>query len=182
MSQNQTAEQEEPLPTTPTDLFNALQSLDIEYKLHHHPAFYTVEEGLEFEKNIPGLHCRNLFLRDKKKKMFLLTAANETAIDLKKLPDLLDCARLSFGSPDRLWEHLGIRPGSVSPFCMMNDTDKNVQAIIDAGMMEADIINVHPLDNTMTIGLSPQDLLRFLEHYGHAPAIMDLTPASPDPT
>lgn len=162
-----------PLPTSPQDLFEILQQLDITYKLYTHPAFFTVEEGLEFEKNIPGLHCRNLFLRDKKKKNFLITAANETEIDLKKLPDILDCSRLSFGSPERLWQYLGIRPGAVTPFCAVNDTDHDVTMVVDQAMTEAALINVHPLDNTMTIGFHSNDLMRFFTHTGHEPQIVD---------
>jgi Ala-tRNA(Pro) deacylase len=164
---------EQPPPTSPQDLFEILQRLDIQYELHTHPPFFTVEEGVEFEKDIPGLHCRNLFLRDKKKKNFLITAANETQIDLKALPSQLGCGRLSFGSPERLWQSLGIRPGAVSPFCAINDSAYNVTLIIDKTMTEAQRINVHPLDNTMTIGFHPDDLLRFYAHTGHEPLIVD---------
>jgi Ala-tRNA(Pro) deacylase len=89
--------------------------------------------------------------------------------------------RLSFGSPDRLWTYLGIRPGSVCPFTVINDPEHKVAVILDAGMMRAEIVNYHPLDNAMTISLSPAGLLKFLAHTGHKPRIIDLTPAAPDP-
>lgn len=172
----------EPLPTTSESLLKTLETLDIAYKNHHHAPIFTVEEGLHLKAEIPGLHCRNLFLRDKKKKMFLITAANETEIDLKKLENLLDSARLSFGSPERLWTHLGIRPGSVNPFCVINDTEHQVSVIIDQVMMEADAVNVHPMDNAMTVSIAPKDLMRFFAHTGHDAKIVDLTDAAPDPT
>lgn len=163
---------EPPLPTTPEDLFALLQSLNISYSLHHHPPIFTVAEGLHLKESIPGLHCRNLFLRDKKKNAFLVVAANETAVDLKGLEAMLGCGRLSFGSAERLWDMLGIRPGSVCPFTIVNDRDCKVKVILDEAMMKADIVNYHPLDNAMTIGLSPKDLLRFIEHTGHDYSIL----------
>lgn len=156
-----------PLPTSPEDLFVLLQSLDITYSLHHHPPIFTVAEGEHLKASIPGVHCRNLFLRDKKKNTFLVVLANETAVDLKALEGKLDCGRLSFGSAERLWDMLGIRPGSVCPFTLVNDKDRAVQVILDEYMMQADIVNYHPLDNAMTIGLTPADLLKFIAHTGH---------------
>ncbi len=163
-----------PLPTSPEDLFVRLQSLDIAYEIYNHEPIFTVEEGEHLKADIAGLHCRNLFLRDKKKKMFLVVAANETKIDLKKLPDLIGCGRISFGSAERLFDNLGIRQGSVCPFCIMNDTDNQVRIVLDQFMMEADLVNYHPLDNAMTIGLAPRDLVRFIKDTGHEPEIVDL--------
>ena len=171
---------QEPLPTSPEKLLETLQSLDIAYELFHHAPIFTVEEGKHLKPDIPGTHCRNLFLRDKKKAMFLVVAANETAIDLKKLEKILECGRLSFGSADRLWENLGIRQGSVNPFCAINDTGHNVEIILDAAMMDAEIVNYHPMDNAQTMGLSPSDLLKFFAHTGHKPRILDLSGAAPD--
>ena len=167
------------LPTPPDALFTILKELDIPYEVFKHDPVFTVEEGVHLKAEIRGLHCRNLFLRDKKKVMYLVTAANETAIDLKKLEKLLGSARLSFGSAERLWQYLGIRPGSVTPFCAINDKSHNVNIIIDALMMEAEIINVHPLDNAMTISLSPQGLMKFFAHTGHQAQIVDLSVAAP---
>ncbi len=179
MSEQAKTLKNQPLPTTPDMLFEKLQSLDIAYELHHHDPIFTVEEGEPLKKDIPGVHCRNLFLRDKKKKMFLLVAANETEIDLKILPTLLDCGRLSFGSAERLWQYLGIRPGSVCPFCILNDKDHEVNVILDRSMMEAERVNYHPLDNAMTIGLIPADLLKFIKNVGHEHRIIDLAVPAP---
>lgn len=163
-----------PLPTSPEALLKKLQEVEIQYKLHTHEAVFTVEESSKINDKIPGTHCRNLYLRDKKKKNFLIVAANETKVDMKSLQEKLGCGRLSFGSADRLWEFLGIRPGSVCPFTLINDKDHAVQIVLDAQMMKADIVNYHPLDNTMTIGITPQDLLKFLEYTNHTPLMLDL--------
>ncbi len=173
-------EQEKPdLPTTPDQLIALLDELHLRYEIFHHEPIFTVAEGEHLKKNIPGLHCRNLFLRDKRKKMFLIVAANETAIDLKKLQLMLGCDRLSFGSPERLWQYLGIRPGSVCPFCIINDRAGEVEIYLDKFMMEADLVNYHPLDNAMTIGLTPEDLIKFIEHTGHKARVIDLSQALP---
>ena len=164
-----------PLPTPPEKLFAVLGELDIPYQIHHHPPTFTVAESEHLKKSIPGLHCRNLFVRDKKEKMFLITAANETPVDLKSLETLLDCKRLSFGSPERLWQYLGVRPGHVCPFAVVNDRENKVLSVLDRRMMNADIICVHPMENHMTIGLKPQDLVKFLEFCGHRPHIAALT-------
>lgn len=178
---NQSALQPElSLPTTPEDLFKILRNIEIPYSLHHHRPIFTVADGEDLKAEIPGVHCRNLFLRDKKKKMFLIVAANETAIDLKKLQPLIGADRLSFGSADRLWENLGIRQGYVSPFCVVNDTDHKVGLVLDKSMMDAEIVNYHPMDNGMTVGLSPEDLLKFFDHTGHDPQILDMGKAAPD--
>lgn len=168
---NQTAE---PLPTGPQELFKLLKKLGIPYDLYRHEAVFTVAESAEADLDIPGTPCRNLYLRDKKKNNFLVVAANETPVDLKALQDTLGCARLSFGSPDRLWEFLGIRPGAVCPFSVINDPDHQVQVVLDGDMMASPRVNYHPLDNTMTIGLTPADLMKFFAHTGHSPITLDL--------
>lgn len=181
-AEQQKTDSKEHLPTSPEDLLSVLTDLDIPFQIYNHQPMFTVEDGLEVEKNIPGTHCRNLFLRDKKKKMALVVAANETKIDMKKLAPLIDMGRLSFGSADRLWQYLGIRPGSVCPFCIANDTAKDVRLILDQYMMDQPLVNYHPLDNARTIGLTPQDLIRFIDHYKHPYSIVDLSKAKPDDT
>ncbi len=172
--------QPDALPTSSEILVKTLQDIGITYKIYDHDPIFTVAEGEHLKAHIPGTHCRNLFLRDKKKEMFLVVAANETAIDLKKLEKVLDCGRLSFGSADRLWENLGIRQGSVNPFCAINDTGHNVKIVLDGAMMEAETVNYHPMDNAQTVGLSPTDLLKFFDYTGHKPHILDLSAAAPD--
>lgn len=169
-----------PLPTTPERLFERLDGLGVAYEVHNHPRVYSVAESAPLKESIPGVHCRNLFLRDKQERMALVVAANETEIDLKKLAPLLGMGRLSFGSAERLWRHLGVRPGSVCPFAIINDTDKAVRIVLDAEMMRADIVNYHPLENDRTVGLSPAGLVKFVESCGRGAEIVDLSPARPD--
>ena len=168
------------LPTSPHGLMGKLEELGISYKLHHHEAVYTVEESEKLDNEIPGTHCRNLFLRDKKKKNFLVVLQNATDVDMKKLPSIIGSDRLSFGSADRLWEFLGVRPGSVCPFAITNDTDQKVKILLDKSMMETDMVNYHPLLNTMTLTVKPDDLVKFIESTGHEAHIVDLSSAKPE--
>lgn len=168
------------LPTSPESLLQKLEDLGIEYDLHHHEAVYTVEESEKIDADITGTPCRNLFLRDKKKKNFLLVLQNATQVDIKKLPAVIDSGRLSFGSSDRLWQYLGVRPGSVCPFSIINDADKQVKIYLDRSMMETDLVNYHPLLNTMTVSLKPADLVKFIEDCGHEAHIVDLSSAKPN--
>jgi Ala-tRNA(Pro) deacylase len=112
--------------------------------------------------------------------MFLVTLRQETLVDLKKLSFLLGAGRFSFGSPERLWTHLGVLPGSVTPFAILNDHGAYVTLVLEAGMMAQEKVNFHPLINTMTIGLAPAELMTFLEKCGKTPHIIDLTAAMPD--
>jgi Ala-tRNA(Pro) deacylase len=167
------------LPTSSEVLLSSLQEIGVKYQIYHHEPIFRVEDGLHLKKSIPGLHCRNLFLCDKKKKMFLVVAANETLVDLKKLQVLIGSDRLSFGSPDRLWTYLGIYPGAVCPFTVINDKHHEVSVILDAWMMQAPSVCYHPMDNAQTIALTPADLLKFFAHTGHVSKILDLSPAAP---
>ncbi len=178
----QTAQQgeEAPMPTSPGQLMDRLRSLGIDFRLFNHKAVFTVAESQTIEQDIPGVHCRNLFVRDKKENMFLITLKNETKVDMKRLPPVIGSDRLSFGSAERLWQYLGVRPGSVCPFSIVNDTDKKVRMVLDKAMMEADLVSYHPLLNTMTVTLKPKDLVKFVESCGHTPHIVDLSHARPE--
>ena len=161
-------------PATPHDLFARLGAMGIAYALHHHPPVFTVAESRALDLSINAMPCRNMFVRDKRGAQFLITAANATAVDLKALPEVLGCKRLSFASPERLHTALGTTPGSVSPFAVMNDPARAVAAVLDAAMMAAPRVAVHPLLNTMTIALAPGDLVRFMEACHAPPRIMTL--------
>jgi Ala-tRNA(Pro) deacylase len=174
------APSDDALPTSPEALMAVLADLGIAFTLHHHQAVFTVAESAEVDAGISGTHCRNLFLRDQKKKNFLLVLQNATEVDIKKLPGIIGSDRLSFGSADRLWQYLGVRPGSVCPFSIINDKNHEVKICLDRSMMETDLVNYHPLLNTMTVGLKPADLIRFIESTGHTPHIVDLSAAAPD--
>lgn len=169
-----------PLPTSPAALMARLTDMGIEFSYYEHVAVFTVAESDAVDADIPGTHCRNLFLRDDKKRNFLVVLQNATKVDVKKLPAVIGSSRLSFGSAQRLWEYLGVRPGSVCPYSIVNDTGNNVTIILDKSMMETERVNYHPLLNTMTISVKPADLIRFIESTGHVPHIVDLSPAAPD--
>lgn len=163
----------------PDIIFTSFDNLKIPYTRYDHEAVFTVAESQKVDKQIDAHHTRNMFLRTKKKQNFLVTLSHDTPIDLKKLEILLDVKNFSFGSPDRLMEYLGVYPGSVTPLSAMNANPTDITVILEKKMMDAPLIAVHPLVNTMTVTLVPSDLLKFLAHYGHAPHIMDLSTAAP---
>lgn len=174
MEPAETLRNTENLPTKPSQLLAILDDLGIAYKVYDHEPAFTVAQSAHLKDHIPGTHCRNLFLRDKKGVMFLVVAANDTEVDLKALPERLGCGRLSFGSADRLWQYLGIYPGAVCPFTVINDRDHAVRVVLDAFMMDQDLVCYHPLDNAQTISLTPSGLLKFLQSTGHEPLILAL--------
>ncbi len=165
---------------TPEALFAWLDRLQIAYETHRHPPVFTVEEARDLRGTLPGAHCKSLFLRDKMGATFLVVCLEDRRLDMKALADILGSARLSFSSRERLYDRLGVVPGSVTPFAAINEADaaEKVRIILDAEMMAADLVNYHPLVNTMTTAVSPADLLRFLDSTGHAPLIVDLAPAT----
>ena len=161
-------------PTSPDQLFAHLEALGIRTQTVKHPPVFTVEEAKALRGDLPGAHIKNLFLRNKKGEMWLVVAEESRAIDLKVLGARLDAGRLSFGSPERLMTHLGVAPGAVTPFALINDRLGQVRVAIDRAVLEADPVNCHPLTNDMTTAIAPQDLLTFLERSGHKPVILDL--------
>jgi Ala-tRNA(Pro) deacylase len=162
------------LPTSPQQLLARLASLGIACTNHEHAAVFTVEEAKALRGELTGGHIKNLFLRNKKEEMWLVVAEEDKKIDLKALGERLGAGKLSFGSADRLLRYLGVLPGAVTPFGIINDTDRKVKVVLDRDLMGFDIVNAHPLVNTMTTALAPQDLVRFLEAEGHAPLIADI--------
>jgi Ala-tRNA(Pro) deacylase len=158
---------------TPESLLATFDSMGIAHETIHHPALFTVEQSKELRGEIVGAHTKNLFLKDKKGKLFLVTAVESTQIDLKHLHGVIGgSGRLSFGNADQMLEHLGVMPGSVTAFAVINDTAGRVTMILDERLKAYDRINGHPLVNTMTTGVSWADLLRFLEATGHAPQVL----------
>ena len=158
----------------PQQLFARLDALGIARHTVEHPPVFTVEEAKALRGNLPGHHIKNLFLRNKKEEMWLVVALEDRAIDLKRLGEALGAGRLSFGSPDRLRRQLGVEPGSVTPFALVNDETRAVRLALDRGLMEGGPINAHPLVNTMTTAIAIADLLRLFETTGHAPLWLDL--------
>jgi Ala-tRNA(Pro) deacylase len=162
-------------PATPSDLFARLDALGIAYTTHEHSPVFTVEESQQLRGELPGAHCKNLFLRDKKGRMWLVVTLEDRRIDLKALGSRLGGVRLSFGSADRLMRTLGVTPGAVTPFGLMNDREHLVTVVLDRQMMEADLLNYHPLSNAMTTAITPADLLAFVKDCGHEPQTTDLS-------
>jgi Ala-tRNA(Pro) deacylase len=160
------------LPTTPEMLMATLVSLEICYSTHTHPPLRTVEDAKAFRGDLKGAHIKNLYLRDRKKRNFLLVAEEDKEIDLKALPGFIGSAKLSFGNADRLFEILGVRPGAVSPFTLINDPDHKVQLILDSDLVGEPCLFAHPLVNDLTLGVSGADLMRFFTHTGHNPRLL----------
>ena len=160
------------MPQTPKQLFAFLDQLGIAHATVQHAPLFTVEQSRALRGQIAGGHTKNLFLRDKKNNVFLVTAEEDAVIDLKGLHRLLGASgRFSFGSADLMMELLGVLPGSVTPFGVINDRDGRVTIVLDAELMTHETINAHPLTNTMTTGLKRDDLVKFLEATGHKPRI-----------
>ncbi len=157
----------------PQQLFAKLAALGIDQRTVEHPPVFTVEEAKALRGNLPGQHIKNLFLRNKKEEMWLVVALEDRAIDLKRLGEALGAGRLSFGSPDRLRRVLGVEPGSVTPFALVNDETHLVRLVLDRGLAEGGPVNAHPLVNTMTTAIAIADLLRLFEATGHAPRWLD---------
>ena len=159
-------------PKAPDQLFAALDALGIAFATVKHPPLFTVEQSRSLRGQIPGAHTKNLFLRDKKYAIYLVVVIEDADIDLKGLHRLLGAnGRFSFGSSDLLREVLGVEPGAVTPFGAINDTQGRVTVVLDAGMMEHETLNYHPLVNTMTTSIKRDDLVKFLESTGHSPRI-----------
>jgi Ala-tRNA(Pro) deacylase len=157
------------MPASRADLFARLQSLDITTTTIDHEPVFTVEEAKRVHGQMPGGHCKNLFCKDEKGILWLIVALEDSRIDLKAAPDKIGSRRLSFGKPDLLMEVLGVEPGSVTPFALINDTGTRVNVILDAGMMEQSLLNFHPLQNNATTSIRATDLLKFIQSCGHLP-------------
>jgi len=161
-----------PLPQTvpmltPQLLFARLDELGLAHRTVEHAPVFTVEQAKEHRGELPGHHVKNLFLRNKKEAMWLVVALEDRAIDLKRLGEVLGAGRLSFGSPERLRRHLGVEPGSVTPFSVINDPDRKVTLVLDRALAQGGPVNAHPLVNTMTTAISFADLRDFFEATGH---------------
>jgi Ala-tRNA(Pro) deacylase len=160
------------MPVTPEQLFEALDALGVAHPTVKHPPLFTVEQSRALRGQIPGGHTKNLFLRDKKNALYLVVAEEEADIELKGLHRLLGASgRFSFGSADLLREVLGVAPGAVTPFGAINDKENRVTVVLDDALMAHDIINSHPLVNTMTTSIKRDDLLTFLRSTDHIPRI-----------
>lgn len=161
------------MPLSSQDLFARLDALGIETRTVTHPPLFTVEDSQVLRGDIPGGHTKNLFLKDKKGNLFLVVVEEDARVDLKSLHQPLGAAsRLSFGSAELLEEVLGVKPGAVTAFGPVNDTQGRVTVVLDAELMRHETINCHPLVNTATTMIGREDLVRFLVSTGHEPLIL----------
>ncbi len=156
------------------DLWDFLDRLGIATETARHAPVFTVEEAKAHRGALAGMHTKNLFLKDKKGQLWLVVTAEDRAVDLKDLRHRIGSAPLSFARPELLQEILGVAPGSVTPFAVMNDTFSRVRVVLDAEMMAGERLNFHPLTNTATTAIAPAGLLAFLDGCGHPPLVVVL--------
>lgn len=163
------------MAATRDDLMAFLAAAGIETATVDHPAVFTVAESQELRGTIPGGHSKNLFLKDRKGRLFLLVAEEDATVDLKRIHETLGGqGKVSFGSAELLREVWGVEPGSVTPFGAINDRAGRVTVALDAGLLRHDKVNFHPLTNTATTTVAPDDLLSFLRATGHEPLVVEL--------
>lgn len=172
-----------PKLTTSTAFLAWAEAQGIAHQTRIHPALHTVEEAQGHRASWPdaarsGAFCKNLFLKDKKGRLWLIVTLEERELKLNSLAKPLGSARLSFGNAELMWEVLGVRPGSVTPFALVNDHEHRVTVVLDAPMLAHERLNYHPLENTATTALSRDDFMRFLALTGHEPMIVDLVAAA----
>lgn len=159
---------------TSDELLAELARLGIATTTVSHPPLRTVEDSKRLRGDLAGGHIKNLFLRDKRQRFWLVVALEDTPIDLKALARELGGGRFSFANEQQLDALLGIAPGAVSPFAVINDGGGAVTVVIDAAVMDESPLNLHPLRNDCTTAIAPADLVRFLEQCGHTPRVMAL--------
>jgi Ala-tRNA(Pro) deacylase len=158
---------------TRADLIAFLDAHQIAHQTVDHPAVFRVGEGEDIKAGLPGVHTKNLFLKDAKGRLWLISAADRTVIDLKRLPPVIGAARLSFGPEALMVETLGVTPGSVTALGLINDTDRRVSFVLDRVLAEAEVVNFHPLTNTATSGLTQGGFQTFLSVLGVVPLVVD---------
>ena len=161
-------------PATPEDLFARFDELGIDVRTIRHPPVFTVEEAKALRGDLEGCHTKNLMLRNKKGKMWLLVCREDLKVDLKALGKQLGAGRFSFASSERLMKYLGVIPGAVTPFAVINDHGGAVSVLLDRRALEQEPLNIHPLDNARTTTIAADGLLKFFEAVGHPPELVDL--------
>jgi Ala-tRNA(Pro) deacylase len=164
------------MPATEADLYARLDALGIAHRTHRHRAVFTVEESRDLKAKIPGGHSKNLFLKDKKGAIFLLSALGDSQIDLNAVSKLLGVGRFSFGNAELLMQYLGVTPGSVTLFGLINDSEARVRVVLDEGFFGHALVNFHPLSNEATTAITPADMLKFVEACGRTPIRLSFAP------
>ncbi len=155
-------------------VYRRLSALGIGWQTHAHAPLFTVEEARHLRGSLPGIHTKNLFLEDRKGRFWLVVAREELAVDLNALARSLGAPRFSFGKPERMVELLGVAPGAVNPFAVMNDPECRVTVVLDEKLIEGGMVNFHPMRNDRTTAISSAGLMGFLEGCGRRPMIVSL--------
>ena len=165
---------------SPAELLAYLDELGISTRTVEHPPLFTVAQSQELRGQIAGAHTKNLFLKDKKGRYFLVTVGEDAEVDLKAIHHHIGASgRVSFGKPDALMEHLGVQPGSVTAFGVINDRENRVTLVLDRTLMQNAVVNCHPLTNEATTSIASSDLIRFASSTGHEPLVLNLNGAMP---
>ncbi len=160
-------------PATPVQVQRALDDLGIKHSSISHAPMRTVADSRALREGVPGGYSKNLFLRNRKGKMLLVTLLEHRTVNLKALGEMLGLGKPSFASPQRLMQYLGVIPGAVTPLAVLNDVTRSVSVVLDQQLLSMDPLHFHPCDNSMTTTVSSVDLMRYIEHYHEAPAIVD---------
>jgi len=159
--------------TRRADLIAFFDTHGVDHATVEHPAVFRVGEDEGVKDTIPGAHTKNLFLKDAKGRIWLISAQDDTVIDLKRLHTVIGSARLSFGSAELMEEVLGVTPGSVTAFALLNDAERRATFVLDHRLAQAERVNFHPLVNTATTGVSQAGFRRFLQALGIEPVVVD---------
>jgi Ala-tRNA(Pro) deacylase len=164
------------MPKSEQELFAFIEQLGIEVSTVTHPPLFTVAESQALRGDIPGAHTKNLFLKDRKDRFFLVTCGEEADVDLKRIHEIIGAAgRVSFAKSEALMRHLGVAPGAVTAFGLINDAEGAVKFVLDAALMQHPVINAHPLTNEATTSIAPGDLLAFARATGHEPFVLKVS-------
>lgn len=151
-----------------------LIDIGVGFSIHRHPPLFTVEDSQNLRGVLPGLHVKNLFLKDKKGALRLVTCLEDRAFKIRDLEKALPAPKMSFGKPELLWEALAVRPGAVTPLALLADRERRQVAFaLDADLPDAEVVNCHPLHNRATIALSGAGLMAALAAIGHTPQLID---------
>ncbi|MEO1776278.1 MAG: prolyl-tRNA synthetase associated domain-containing protein [Pseudomonadota bacterium] len=157
-------------------LYALFETLGIAFTHHVHPPFHTVEDSRVMRGDQPGAHVKNMFLKEKKGGLWLVTCLEDRAMRIRDLEKAIGAKNVSFGKPDLLWDVLRVRPGAVTPFALMVEEARQVRFVLDAGLAAHDMLNAHPLHNRATTAVRYADFRRFLAHVGHDPLMLDMDP------
>jgi len=166
-------------PATPEAVFEALDRLEIKHSTITHKPMRTVADSMAMRDGVAGGYSKNLFLRNRKGRMVLVTLLEDRMVDLKALGQLLEIGKPGFASPQRLMNYLGVIPGAVTPLAVINDETAAVTVVLDKSLLEKNPLHFHPCDNTMTTTIEADDLLKYIEALHSSPVLVDFDSIEP---